>query len=213
MSKDINPSVLTLRALMRRLAQHEPDIHDEIERTFRAQENRVQREKLQEWREGSQRLVRALRAFQSRNPHRHWEDYADLGGRGRYAGSIGLAMSFLAGGGPGGVAPKDLTFVKKVVDSNDPPTQVNDLSRLLGAPLAKESEHTVLLALYLAGALGTNMFIMNQRDVDKKAREYSKMLNDKYAEGWRHNAGGGKRRTRMRVRGKLTKGRKGTRRA
>ena len=211
MSKKTEPSAVTLRVLMQRLARHEPDITDEIERTFRAQADRVQREKLREWQEGSQRLRRALYAFRNWNPHRHWEDYADVGGgRGRYAGSIGLAKSFLAGGGPGGIAPKDLAFVKKVVDSNDPPTRVNDLSRLLGDPLAKESEHTVLLALYLAATLGTNMFMMSQREVDQKARDFSKMLNDKYAEGWRQAAG--KRRTRKRVRGKFTKGRRGTRR-
>lgn len=86
-------------------------------------------------------------------------------------GSIGLAQAFLAGGGPGGIAPTDPAFVKKVVDENNPPTRVNDLSRLLGEPLAKESEHTVLLALYLAATLGTRMFLgMSQREVDQKAR-------------------------------------------
>ena len=132
------------------------------------------------------------------------------GGRGRYAGSIGLAKSFLAGGGLDGISPKDLAFVKKVVDQNDPPTRVNDLARLLGDPLAKESEHTVLLALYLAATLGTNIFMMSLREVDKKAKDYSKLLNDKYIEGWQQAAG--KRRTQKFVRGKSKKGRKGTRR-
>lgn len=212
MSKKTEPSALTLRALMRRLAQHEPDITDEIERTFRAQGDRVQRERLREWQEGSRRLVRALRAFRAQKPHWHWEDYADVsGGRGRYAGSIGLAKAFLAGGGPGGIAPRDLAFVKKVVDENDPPTRVNNLTRLFGDPLAKESEHTVLLALYLAATLGINMFVMSQREVDRKSREFSRLLNDKYAQGW-HHAAGGKRRTRKRVRGKSNKGRRDTRR-
>jgi len=57
MSKKTEPSALALRAMMRRLANNEPDITDEIERIFRAQGDRVQREKLREWQEGGRRLV------------------------------------------------------------------------------------------------------------------------------------------------------------
>jgi len=57
MSKKTEPSALALRAMMRLLANNEPDITDEIERIFRAQGDRVQREKLREWQEGGRRLV------------------------------------------------------------------------------------------------------------------------------------------------------------
>lgn len=80
-----SPSAVTLRALVRRLEGYEPDIPREIGRTLRAQQDRERREKLRAWQQGSRSLVRSLQRFRAANPHRHWEDYAHLGGRGRYA--------------------------------------------------------------------------------------------------------------------------------
>lgn len=104
MSQKQAPSAPTLQSLMRRLAQHEPDITEEIEVTHLSGTCTggvgwpIQRRRGSdcEWQEGSQRLVRALHAFRDWHPHLDWEDYADFGGRGRYTGSIapGVAKSF-----------------------------------------------------------------------------------------------------------------------
>ena len=175
-----DPSAATLKALLRRLGRHEPDLADLVFDTTVAQQGSEQRERDAAWRAGGQSLVRALQRFRAQNPHRHWEDYAY--GSTRYAGSIGLAMAFLAGG-PGGIPKNDLEFVKRVVDQNDPPTRTWELSNLLGDPLAKESEHTVLLALYSAATLGYNIL---DAGAARKVKEYSQMLNDKYRFGWGH---------------------------
>jgi hypothetical protein len=173
-----DPSAATLKALLRRLGRHEPDLADLVFDTTVAQQGREQRERDAAWRAGGQSLVRALQQFRARNPHRHWEDYAYGGGR--RANSIGLAMNFL---GSGGIPKKDLEFVKRVVDQNDPPTRTWELNNLLGDPLAKESEHTVLLALYSAATLGYDIM---DAGAARKVKEYSQMLNDKYRFGWGH---------------------------
>ena len=188
------PSPASLRLLLDRLGRHEPDIADNIRSTVRAQQNRERRERAAaEWREGGQSLVRALRAFERRTAGRHWEDHAY--GQGRHAGSIGLAMTFLGGGG---IPRKDLDFVKNTIDRNEPVTRTRDLFRLLydNDRIAYESEYTVVLALYAAATLGYD--IMND-STPRKMREYSAMINDKDLAGQRETQRGGKGRRRRRV--------------